>query len=495
MDPELDVRQSRFVLVPALAGISPTRISVRTQVPSGQMRIGYLATHYPAVSHTFILREIRALRGLGVEIETFSVHRARESELLAEADRQESQRTYTVLPPNWLALLRCHAYAFARAPRKYATTLLFALRRATPGVRGRLWGLFYFAEAMAIWDGARRRKVRHLHAIFADGASDVALLVTHYGGSRWTWSSAIHGPVEFYDVGRNHLAEKLESARFTVAISDFGRSQLMTLAPENRWKDIHVIRCGLDPAEFGEAQSLQTSGEPHILCVGRLVHLKGQSLLIRASAQLLARGIPTRVTLVGDGPKRAELEELATWLGVGARIRFTGSVGQDHIRALYAAADVFCLPSMAEGLPVVLMEAMALAVPVVTTRIMGIPELVEDGHTGLLVSPGNLDHLVEVLARILGDPELRAHLAAHGRTRVLEEFNVNESARQLRRVLTASLSATPDDSSSPSVPPRDAVAARPSLGRPQRGRGRGSGRVPLSRLLSPCRHRSWHRPK
>jgi glycosyltransferase involved in cell wall biosynthesis len=403
------------------------------------MRIGYLASHYPAVSHAFVLREVRALRRTGIEVETFSIHRAPADELLAEVDREEAERTYAALPASTLALVVAHLMALSRAPGRYLSTLAFALRRANPGVRGRLWGLFYFAEAMLVWRVARARGVRHLHAVFADVASDVALLITHYGGSEWSWSIAVHGPVEFYDVQRNHLAEKLSSARFAVAISDFGRSQLMAMGTEDRWDDIHVVRCGIEPEAYVPDPRVGSPGIPRILCVGRLIHFKGQSLLLHAVAELTARGINAEAVFVGSGPKRAELEALAERLGVSERATFLGAVGQDEIRSIYGSADVFCLPSMAEGLPVVLMEAMALELPVVTTRIMGIPELVEDGSTGLLVAPGRVGGVVEALERLLTDSDLRARLGRDGRRRVLAEFDVNLSARRLHDVLMSAI--------------------------------------------------------
>jgi colanic acid/amylovoran biosynthesis glycosyltransferase len=403
------------------------------------MRIGYLASHYPAVSHRFLLREVQALRRCGVEVETFSIHRTPTSELLAESDREEGGRTYSVFPPRAFDLLRSHVSGLLRAPCRYMDTLGFALRRANPGIRGRLRGLFYFAESMVIWDAARRRHVRHIHASFADSASDVALLVVRFGGERWSWSLAIHGPVEFENLGLNRLAEKVNSACFTVAISDFGRSQLMTLAAEERWKDIHVVHCGIDPAECISEPIPGNSGEPEILCVGRLVQRKGQSLLIKACAALLERDLPVRLTLIGDGPKRAELEALAEKIGVRDRVRFAGSIGHDHILPMFRAADICCLPSFSEGVPVVLMEAMVHSVPVVATQVMGIPELVENGHTGLLVAPGRVDVLVDALAFLLQDSELRERLGTSGRKKVLAEFDVNESARQLRAVLIETL--------------------------------------------------------
>ena len=289
------------------------------------MRVGYLLSHYPAVSHTFVLREIQALRKLGVEVETFSIHRTPSDQLLAEADRMEAARTYAVLPVRALDFVGSHVIAFARSPSSYLATLLHAVKGANPGLRGRLWGLFYFAEAMPVWRAARRRRIRHLHAVFGDVASDVALLVTRYVGDAWTWSMAIHGPDEFADVRHAKLAQKVAAARFVVAISDFGRSQLMAVSPETRWADIHVVRCGLDPAAFpvedpGGAPPQADRTRSHIVCVGRLVQLKGQALLIQAVAELRARGFDAHVTLVGAGPERAYLEQLANGLGVGQHV-------------------------------------------------------------------------------------------------------------------------------------------------------------------------------
>jgi glycosyltransferase involved in cell wall biosynthesis len=418
------------------------------------MRVGYLATHYPAVSHAFVLREVQALRRLGVEVEPFSMHRASDEELLSPSDREEDLRTYAALPPRPVELVAAHLLALFRAPGRYLNTLAFAVRRANPGLRGRLWGLFYFAESMLIWRAARRRGVRHLHAIFADGASDVALLVTRYAGADWSWSIAIHGPVEFYDVGMNHLEEKLSAASFGVAISDFGRSQLMAMAPETRWNDIHVVRCGIEPDGFAPREDRRKADEPNILCVGRLIHLKGQPLLLEAFAELCGRGLSGRLTLVGDGPKRAEFEALAARLGVADRVTFTGAVGQDQIRPIYRSADIFCLPSMAEGLPVVLMEAMAFEVPVIATRAFGIPELIEDGRSGLLVSPGRVDLVVDAIERLLRDPDLRQRIGQEGRRKVLAEFDVNTSARRLREILEATAAARPSPRTESHLPLR-----------------------------------------
>ena len=207
----------------------------------------------------------------------------------------------------------------------------------------------------------------------------------------------------------------------------------MTLAPQSRWDDSTL--CAAAWISTLRPDRATTAGTFEILCVGRLVALKGRSVLIEACAQLRDQGVPARVTLVGDGPARAELEALSGRAGVAEVVNFAGSIGQDGLRACFAAADVFCLPSLAEGLPVVLMEAMAFGVPVISTRIMGIPELVEDEVTGLLVTPGRTDALVTALLRMWRDAGLRTELVRGGRERVRANHDVTESARVLHAVL------------------------------------------------------------
>jgi glycosyltransferase involved in cell wall biosynthesis len=177
-------------------------------------------------------------------------------------------------------------------------------------------------------------------------------------------------------------------------------------------------------------------------------------LLLEAFAELCGRGLSGRLTLVGDGPKRAEFEALAARLGVADRVTFTGAVGQDQIRPIYRSADIFCLPSMAEGLPVVLMEAMAFEVPVIATRAFGIPELIEDGRSGLLVSPGRVDLVVDAIERLLRDPDLRQRIGQEGRRKVLAEFDVNTSARRLREILEATAAARPSPRTESHLPLR-----------------------------------------
>jgi glycosyltransferase involved in cell wall biosynthesis len=416
-------------------------------------RIGYLMSHYPAVSHAFVLREVAALREQGIDVQTLSIHRVAPGDLLAEADRAAAATTLSVLPASAGALIAAHSLAFVSSPRRYMSTLALALRTGAPGLRERLWHLFYFAEAMILRRHCRRARITHLHAIFADSASDAAMLVAHYEagknhrGRELTWSIAVHGSVEFYNVIRHGLAQKLDRAHFAVAISDFGRSQLMTLTSQERWTHIHVVRCGVDPRVYTPPPTRSDSATgARLLFVSRLLHGKGLTLLLESVFQLRREGLEVGLTIVGDGPARAECERSARSLGIVDHVHFVGAVGQDDIRDFYERADVFCLPSFAEGIPVVAMEAMAMELPVVTTRIMGIPELVEHGETGLLVSPGRVGQLTDALRRLVCSPDERRRMGSAGRRKVMRDFDVSVSAERMRAVLQSELAMSADAS-------------------------------------------------
>lgn len=416
------------------------------------MKVAYLCNRYPAVSLTFILREVRALRRRGVDVHTFAIRRAFPEHLLSAADREEHARTLAVLPPSPARLALSHLTAIALHPLRYLQTLGLALRLRPRGLRGAVWQGFYFAEAMVIWRECRRRGIAHIHAQFANVATDVALLASYFGGGRagdWSWSFTLHGPVEFYDVSQSRLPEKLRRARFVVCISDFARSQAMAFLDSERWGKLHVVHCGVDPTRFRPAQRVPggEDRELRLLSVGRLIDLKGHAVLIEAVAALRDRGVGTQVTLVGEGPTRGSLESLAARLGVAERVVFAGAVGQDEILDFYADADVFCMASFAEGVPVVLMEAMAMQIPVVATRIAGVAELVEHRTSGLLVSPGRPDQLAAAIGELERDPSKRRAMGAAGRAKVVAEFDVEGSAALLRDLfggIDASSAGSPD---------------------------------------------------
>jgi glycosyltransferase involved in cell wall biosynthesis len=283
---------------------------------------------------------------------------------------------------------------------------------------------------------------------FGNVACDVALLVTCLGPrddarAPRTFSFTVHGPTEFFELSENRLGEKARRAALVVCISNFARSQLMSITDYEEWEKLRIVHCGIDPDVFGPVQRTRRSGEPlRILCVGRLVAVKGQAVLLEAVADLRGRGMAVHLTLVGDGPSRGALERRAAELGLAEHVTFTGPLGDDRMPGFYAAADVFCLPTFAEGLPIVLMEAMATELPVVTTPVAGIPELVEDRVTGRIVAPADAEGLADALEELARDPKLARRLGAAGRQKVLEDFDIRDAATELER-LFAPLSGDP----------------------------------------------------
>ncbi len=401
------------------------------------MRVAYVVGRYPAVSHSFILREVLALRDLGVEVETISIHRPPPQELLAEADRREAERTYTVLPPRWGRLLAANARAMLTRPRGWAGALRLAWKLSRPGLRGRLWELFYFAEALIIWDHCRRLGVEHLHVHHLNQAADATMMAVELEGRRdgrprWTWSFTLHGPDELLDRTLFRLPEKARSTAAIACISDFARSQAMAVLPEEHWPKLDVVHCGLDLEEFRRSvPHREPGGAFQLLYVGRMVPVKGQSVLLEAVATLRSEGLDVRATFVGDGPRREALAGRAADMGLDGAVEVPGAVGQDEIRGYYEAADAFVLPSFAEGVPVVLMEAMALELPVVSTQVAGVSELVDDGVNGFVVPPGRADLLADAIRRLATDPELAREMGRRGREKVAAEFDIRQAAARL----------------------------------------------------------------
>jgi glycosyltransferase involved in cell wall biosynthesis len=402
------------------------------------VRIAYVSSRYPAVSHTFIQREVAALRAIGIDVDTVAIRRAAAGEVLSEADRAEARSTYAILPVTPWRLAGAHLGALLRYPRAYRTTLVRALKLAPAGLRGRLWQMFYFGEAVLLWDHARRRRVGHLHAHFANVGSDVALLAAHLGAAAGrgprSWSMTMHGSTEFYDVHEHRLPEKVADAAFVACISDFTRSQLMLSADPAHWGKLELVRCGVDPRAFAPVARDGDRPPLRVLTVSRLVPGKGFALLLDALADAVGRGHDLVLEVVGDGPDGDALRARARRLGIDGRVTWLGAVGQDEIRRSYEQADVFCLPSFAEGVPVVLMEAMAVELAVVATRIAGIPELVSDGESGLLVTPARADELAEALARLAADEPLRRRLGRAAREAVLDGYAADHWARVLAGV-------------------------------------------------------------
>jgi glycosyltransferase involved in cell wall biosynthesis len=400
--------------------------------------VAYLSSRYPAISHSFIAREVRALRKLGLRVDTFGIHRSQARHVVTAGDAEALRDTYAVMPPHWPGFLSAHLYAVVTRPWRYLGALILALRQPPAGEKGRVRDLAHFAEAVPIWRECRRRGLRHVHAHFTRPSADVALLASHVAGGELSWSFTAHG-VDIPLDRPERLAEKVRRAAWVVCVSDYGRAQVMGLVETRFWAKVHLIRCGVDPEEFSPPPRRSGwDGGLRILTVGRTEPVKGHAVLLDAVALLAERGVETCTTVVGDGSLLARLRERAAELGIAGRVRFAGSVGQDRIRDQYAAADVFCLPSFGEGVPVVLMEAMAMELPVVASRVMGVPELVEHGVSGLLVAPARSDLLADALGRLAADRALRARMGKAGRAAVARRFDPDVAAELLRRLLVTS---------------------------------------------------------
>ena len=390
-------------------------------------KVAYLVNQYPKVSHTFIRREILALERLGIEVYRIAL-RGWDAELMDEADAQERKRTSYVMRGGLLSLLPSTAVLLAATPLRWLSTLVLAFAMARQD--GRLaHHLAYFAEACRAVRWLARHNVVHTHAHFGTNSAEIAMLAFALGGPRYSFT--VHGPEEFDRAQSLGLREKVKRAAFVVAISSYGRGQLFRWISSADRAKVKVVRCGLD-GQYDESPAAPIPANPRVVCVGRLCTEKGQVLLVEAASRLAARGMELQVVLAGDGQERGYIEALIRKHRLQEVVRVTGWISGAQVRRELLAARALVLPSLAEGLPVVIMEAMALGRPVLTTWVAGIPELVRPGETGWLIPPGDVDELARGMATIVSAPvsEL-ARMGVAGRARVMEHHSIDASAAAL----------------------------------------------------------------
>jgi glycosyltransferase involved in cell wall biosynthesis len=322
-----------------------------------------------------------------------------------------------------------HFLSFAAHPLAYTNGLWFALSLGHGQPRNVISHFFYFLEAVIVGRWMRKNGISRLHTHFS---SSVALIIHRIFG--YQFSMTIHGPGEFQEPICFNLRKKVEAATLVIAISDYCKSQLMMLTEQDCWPRIEVARLGVDSDIF-DPQPIRSSPRPfELICVGRLAPVKGQGVLLESVAELVSNNRDVRLRLVGDGPDRAVLERKVREGGLEERVVFEGWRNQNEVLEIYRHADGFVLASFAEGVPVVLMEAMAMQVPCVATRITGIPELIRDGVEGLLVTPGNSVQLAEAIEKLMDDGNLRERLARAGRIRVMQEYTLDDNVRRLAEI-------------------------------------------------------------
>jgi colanic acid/amylovoran biosynthesis glycosyltransferase len=393
------------------------------------MRIAYLINQYPKVSHTFIRREIHALEQIGVSVMRLSV-RGWNEPLVDANDLKEREQTRYVLKGGALPLIVAFFRIFLSHPVRILRAIGLELRMARRSERSMPVHLIYLAEACQIFLWLKQAGITHLHAHFGTNSAEVAMLIHVLGGPPWSFT--VHGPEEFDKPHQIGLAEKIRRASFVRAISSFGRSQLYRYTDYSEWKKIFVVRCGLDSSYFELTPKPRDSRE--LVCVGRLCEQKGQLLLIEAARRLVDRGAVFQLTLAGDGDLRSTIEGLIERYQLSRQVGITGWISGDDVRRTLARARALILPSFAEGLPVAIMEAMALKVPVISTSIAGIPELV--AGTGWLVPAGDIDSLVKAIEACLsaGEDELRSR-GERGFSAVREQHNIETEVVKLAELL------------------------------------------------------------
>ncbi|MDE2111702.1 MAG: glycosyltransferase [Alphaproteobacteria bacterium] len=394
-------------------------------------KLAYLTSQYPKVSHTFIRREMLALEKRGWEILRMAI-RGWDAELVDADDIAERDRTVFALEGGVLPLLAATFGRMTESPLRFLSALALAVKMMRGSDRPCVWHLVYLAEACRLAPHLRARQITHVHVHFGTNPADVAMLLQKFMGV--SYSITVHGPEEFDRARAIHLQEKIRLAKFVVAVSSFGRSQIFRLIEEDHWNKIKVVHCGVDRA-YSAPAAVVSSQANRFVCVGRLCEQKGQLLLVRAAANLMREGREFRLILVGDGEHRGAIEGLIAQYGLSSRIEITGWADANRVKEEIIAARALVLPSFAEGLPIVLIEAMLLGRPVLTTYVAGIPELVIDGKAGWLFPAGSEEHLVEAMRTCLDTPckVLRA-MGEFARQRAQERHDLDGQANTLSRM-------------------------------------------------------------
>ncbi|TCJ32811.1 glycosyltransferase family 4 protein [Parafrankia sp. BMG5.11] len=387
--------------------------------------IGYLVSEYPARSHTFISREIAALRRKGLSVLPFSIREALESASMDEVVPAVLQRGSLKYVGYASMMLLAH-------PIRALSTWWLALKHRPPGLRGFVWSQFHFVEAVILAAMLQKKKVNHLHSHFANSGATIGMLAAHL--ICIPWSLTLHGISETDYPAGLLLRDKLTRARFVACASWFMRAQAMRLTPMDVWPKLHVVRCAIDAASLPLALSSPKNAVFELVCVGRMSPEKGHLGLIEALARLVENHVDVRLTIVGDGPLRTEIEFALAQKGLIEHVRLLGALPERETLIEIACGDALVLSSLMEGLPVVLMEAMALGKPVVAPYIAGIPELVEHEVTGLLFRPGDWKQLADRTMQLAANPKVSMEMGQRGQTRVCTEFDADIAVAPLLRL-------------------------------------------------------------
>lgn len=396
-----------------------------------ELKIAYLVSRYPAVSHTFILQEVQALRALGHQIDTFSVRRAAPADVFGAAAEDEAQRTRAILPVNPIQCAYSVLWALITRPVNTLKALFEAEAVLDMSLIHRAMWLFYYVEAVVLARWLVLGGHQHLHCHFGNNGSNTAYLAALISGL--PFSMTLHG-IDLDQYEKFRLPRKIAISAFTVCISKLGRARMMQICQGSSWGKLRVVHCGLDLGQRREVAPAPGIG--HIVCVARLSEEKGHLVLFEALKQLQREGLTFQCTLVGDGRLRPQLEARVRELGLADVVRFVGALPPDQVAEWYAKCDAVVLASFGEGIPMVLMEAMSFGRPVVATRVGGIAELVEDGVSGYLAHAGSAKDLARGIGKLLRDPDHARALGANAVEAVTTHFRLDTSAQKLDALFT-----------------------------------------------------------
>ncbi|WP_170480123.1 glycosyltransferase [Ruegeria arenilitoris] len=394
------------------------------------MRVAYLTNQYPKVSHTFIRREINELEKQGVEVERFAF-RGWDAEITDAQDESEREKTRYTLRDGLWALTRSAMKCASADPGSFWNTLKMALSLSRNSTRAWPYHLIYLAHACQIKLWLDQNPVSHIHAHFGTNPAEVALLLQQLGGPEFSFT--IHGMDEADNAPKLAFDKKVGLAQFAVAISAFGRSQLMRHVSPDDWEKIKVIHCGLEDDAFTKVDGIEVVSDPFLLCIGRLSPEKGHLILLDAFVDVLKDHPQARLVLAGDGELRPTIEEKIAQLGIEYAVRITGWISSEQVREEIKRCHTLVQPSLIEGIPVVIMEAMAQARTAISTYVGGIPELVQPDRTGWLVPAGDTLALVTAMSTALSTPEKdRLKMGRLALERVKERHQIGIEVAKLR---------------------------------------------------------------
>jgi glycosyltransferase involved in cell wall biosynthesis len=391
-------------------------------------RLAYLTGTYPTASHTFIQREIAALRRQGSSVTIASIRRPGADQIIGPEEAAARDETFYVLAAarNPLRLIGDHLALLLRSPARWVRTLALALRTHRPGLKGFIWQLFYFAEAGVLARHLQAAGTTHLHNHFADSSATVSMLTGALTGIPYSFT--LHGPTELFAPESWHLGDKTARAALVICISHFARSQVMLFSDPRHWSKLRIVHCGVSPDRYRDTP-VPPERDMKLLFVGRLDPVKGLRVLIDAFETARASAPGITLTVIGDGADRLWLDAQAARIG---GIEVLGYRSQAEVAEALGQHDALVLPSFAEGVPVALMEAMAAARPVIATRVGGVQELVEDGVSGRVLAPGNAEALAEAFIELASDPARRRAMGQAGRAKVVAEFDIDREAAWLK---------------------------------------------------------------